>query len=138
MALAEDFPALGNASGRTAMAGPVYYFSGASTVALPEYYDGTLIIYEWVRNWLRVVHFDELGEILQIDPFLSGMEFNRPIDMKIGLTVRYTFWNGEKAFGVIIEMLSSLRVEYARATRPPVARIKVNNSDGTVPLKVFF
>ena len=136
--LAEDFPALGNASGRTAMAGPVYYFSGASTVALPEYYDGTLIIYEWVRNWLRVVHFDELGEILQIDPFLFGMEFNRPIDMKIGpdgalyiLEWGEGFWGDNRDAQLV-------RVEYARGTRPPVARIKVNNSDGTVPLKVFF
>ncbi len=136
--LAEDFPALGNASGRTAMAGPIYYFSGASTTALPQYYDETLIIYDWVRNWLRVVHFDESGEILQIEPFLSGMEFSRPIDMKIGpdgalyiLEWGEGFWGDNRDAQLV-------RVEYARGTRLPVARINASTLDGAVPLSVFF
>ena len=50
----QDFPLM-KTGGRNAMAGPVYYsekFKGKET-AFPSYLDGKLIIYEWMRNWLR-------------------------------------------------------------------------------------
>jgi glucose/arabinose dehydrogenase/type 1 glutamine amidotransferase len=80
-----EFPELG-IGGRTAMAGPVYHFEAndASQRKLPAYYDDTLFIYEWSRNWIMEVKLDAAGNVLKINPFLPNMAFQRPMDMKIG------------------------------------------------------
>ena len=46
-----SFPELAS-GGRTAMAGPVYHFDSSldSAIKLPEYFDDTLIMYEWSRD----------------------------------------------------------------------------------------
>ncbi len=59
------FPELGSRPGRTAMGGPVYHHdraSPASTRKLPEYFDDTLFIYEWSRNWIKEVKIDAGGQ----------------------------------------------------------------------------
>lgn len=79
------FPVLGS-GGRTAMSGPVYYFDAKldSKYKLPEYYDSTLFIYEWTRNWIMAVKLDKDGKIVKIEPFLKSMSFKRPMDMELG------------------------------------------------------
>lgn len=80
----EDFPGLG-AGGVNPMAGPVYRWQPTySDKALPAYFEGSHIIYEWMRNWVMEVKFDDKGDILKVSPFLPGIEFVRPIDMEIG------------------------------------------------------
>lgn len=80
----EDFPDLG-AGGINPMAGPVYRKPETpAPYALPDYYEGKPIIYEWMRNWVMEVDTDGEGNVLEISPFLPGMEFVRPIDMEIG------------------------------------------------------
>ena len=68
------------------MSGPVYHFNAAlqSDRKLPSYYDDTLFIYEWSRNWIKEVKLDTAGNVLKINPFLPNMSFLRPMDMKIG------------------------------------------------------
>ena len=80
-----EFPELGT-GGRTAMSGPVYHHEAAleSVRKLPAYYDDTLFIYEWSRNWIKEVKLDANGNVLKINPFLSHMTFRRPMDMKVG------------------------------------------------------
>ncbi len=72
--------------GRTAMAGPVYYFSKnlKSPTKLPESFDHTLFIYEWSRNWIIAVHLDQDEKILKMEPFCADMDFKRPMDMELG------------------------------------------------------
>src|SRR5688500_1675838 len=78
-----QFPELGN-GGRTAMAGPVYHFDPAvnSEIKLPEYFDGTLIMYEWSRSRFWEVKLDENGQLLKINPLFSDLSFNRPMDVE--------------------------------------------------------
>jgi glucose/arabinose dehydrogenase len=80
-----EFPELGT-GGRTAMAGPVYHFAANSTSTrkLPGYYDDTLLIFEWARNWIKEVKLDSEGKVLKINSFLPNLSFRRPMDMKIG------------------------------------------------------
>ncbi len=84
-AASTQFPELGG-GGRTLMAGPVYHFDPAldSTIKLPAYYDDTLFIYEWSRNWIKEVKLDANGNILKINPFSSNIPLTRPMDMELG------------------------------------------------------
>ncbi len=79
------FPML-RSGGRTAMAGPVYYFDPKlkSPHKLPAEFDSTLFIYEWSRNWIMAVKLDAEGKVQKIEPFLKGMSFKRPMDMELG------------------------------------------------------
>jgi glucose/arabinose dehydrogenase/type 1 glutamine amidotransferase len=81
-----EFPEVNQGGGRTAMGGPVYHFDAASMPfrKLPLYYDKTVFIYEWSRNWIREVKLDDNGDILKINPFLPSFTFRRPMDMEIG------------------------------------------------------
>ncbi|MBX3731713.1 MAG: PQQ-dependent sugar dehydrogenase [Verrucomicrobiae bacterium] len=79
------FPVVGS-GGRTAMAGPVYYFDPAlkSPHKLPEAFDHTLFIYEWTRNWIIAVKLNEKDQMVRMERFLPGMTFKRPMDLELG------------------------------------------------------
>ena len=87
------FPVVNGAGGRTAMAGPVYYFdpNNKSATKLPKEYDHTLFIYEWSRNWIIAVHLDGNDNIarnadgsLRMERFAKNMTFKRPMDLELG------------------------------------------------------
>jgi glucose/arabinose dehydrogenase/type 1 glutamine amidotransferase len=84
-ATSNQFPELGT-GGRTAMAGPVYHFDPAlaSDIKLPEYFDDTLIMYEWSRNWFWEVKLDQNGAVLKINRLFSTLSFDNPIDAELG------------------------------------------------------
>lgn len=86
------FPVVGS-GGRTAMAGPVYYFdpSNPSKRRLPKEFDHTLFIYEWSRNWIIAVKLDANNQIerttdgkQKMQRFMPATEFKRPMDMELG------------------------------------------------------
>ena len=79
------FPVV-KSGGRTAMAGPIYYFSKnlKSPHKLPETFDHTLFIYEWSRNWIVAVHLDKDEKIQKMEPFCAEMDFKRPMDIELG------------------------------------------------------
>ena len=53
-----DFPEVGT-GGRNAMAGPVYYTDMfPKETRLPDYYNGKLFIYDWIRGWIKTVNND--------------------------------------------------------------------------------
>ena len=80
------FPAVNGEGGRTAMAGPVYYFDPElkSSRKLPKDFDHTLFIYEWSRNWIIAVHLDKDEKIAKMERFCPKMTFKRPMDMELG------------------------------------------------------
>ena len=87
------FPVVNAGGGRTAMAGPVYYFdkSNKSATKLPAEFDHTLFIYEWSRNWIIAVHLDADDNIAKnadgswkMERFCPNMTFKRPMDMELG------------------------------------------------------
>ena len=133
------FPEIIADGGRTALAGPVYYYDAeAGSKKLPEYYDGTLFMYEWASNWIKEVKLDEDGHILKINPFLDSMEFIRPISMQFGpdgslyvLEWGSGFWGDNDDARVV-------RIDYVRGTRAPVPRIEAAPTNGAAPLEVHF
>ncbi len=87
------FPAVNGGGGRTAMAGPVYYFDpkNPNPHKLPKEYDHTLFIYEWSRNWIVTVKLDASDNLARdaagqplMAKFCPNMTFKRPMDMELG------------------------------------------------------
>jgi glucose/arabinose dehydrogenase len=82
--LSQDFPDMAM-GGRTAMAGPVYYADMyPAETRLPEYYNGKLFIYEWMRNFIKVVTLRPNGNFYKMEPFMEKTKFAAPVDMELG------------------------------------------------------
>ena len=79
-----DFPDMG-VGGRTAMAGPVFYSDMfPAETRLPDYYNGKLFIYEWMRNFIRAVTLKPNGDFYQMEPFMEKTKFAAPVDIELG------------------------------------------------------
>ena len=135
-AASEDFPEVGT-GGRNAMAGPTYYseFYPKET-RFPEYYDGKLMFYEWMRGWVKMVTMDQEGNFEKMEPFLSNIKFANAIDMEMGPDGRLYFleygtgWfskNSDAALG---------RIEYNAGNRAPKTNVSINKRTGKLPFTV--
>ncbi len=115
-----DFPQVGS-GGRTAMAGPVYRASmvtGRTATALPPYYDGKLIIYDWIRNWMKAVTLTSTGDYEAMEPFAPLVTFSAPIDVELGPDGRlYVLEYGKTWFAKNADAKLS-RIEYRGARTP--------------------
>lgn len=78
-----EFPLVQNGT-RCAMGGPVYYCDQyPAETRFPDKYDGKVIIYEWMRNWMLAVGIDSLDRFSSMDPLAPSIRLARPIDMLI-------------------------------------------------------
>ena len=134
------FPALNDGGGRAAMSGPVYHFDPDldSKTKLPAYYDDTIFIFEWSRNWIREVKLDDNGDILVINPFAADIELLRPITMKAGPDGSLYLLEWGTGFGGGNEDSKLVRIGYVRGARAPVAVLSAEPTSGPVPLTVQF
>jgi cytochrome c len=131
------FPLVGE-GGRTAMAGPVYHYGDfpGSAVRLPEYYDGKLIHYEWMRGWMMATTLSAGGDFLRMEPFLSQFTFDHPVDVELGsdgslYVLEYgTYWNAKNPNARLS------RITYHPGNRPPVAKLAASHTVGAAPLSV--
>ncbi|MBX2898870.1 MAG: ThuA domain-containing protein [Cyclobacteriaceae bacterium] len=131
-----DFPLM-KTGGRNAMAGPVYYsedYKGIAT-AYPDYFDGKLIIYDWMRNWIHLVTMNEKGAIMDIEPFLPNMQFNNIIDMAFGPDGKlYTLEYGTQWFKKNMDARLS-RIDFNGGNRPPQVVVSASKISGALPLE---
>ena len=136
--VSDIWPMLGKGS-RSAMAGPIYYEpSTPSKTAFPEYYNGKLFIYEWARNWIKVVSFDNEWNMIKIEPFLSNEKFNKPIDMEFDREGNmYLLEYGANYFANNVEA-KLVKIEYNRGNRAPYAVIQAAKTKGSVPFNATF
>lgn len=131
-----EFPEVGT-GGRNAMAGPVYYseFYPAAT-RLPDYFNGKLFFYDWIRGWIKIVTMDSEGNYLQMEPFMAGMKFNSVIDMEMGPDGRlYLLEYGSGWFSKNKDA-GLARVDYNGGNRAPRAAVQVSRTSGTLPLTI--
>ncbi|GAB2672489.1 hypothetical protein GCM10027036_27360 [Flavihumibacter cheonanensis] len=124
--------------GRNAMAGPVYYTDRfPAETRLPDYYNGKLIIYDWIRGWVKAVTMLPNGDFDKMEPFLSNIRFNSMIDMEVGPDGKLYFieygsgWfskNPDAGLG---------RIDYNGGNRAPkVGTITLDKTSGKLPLTV--
>jgi cytochrome c len=134
----KEFPALGT-GGRTACAGPVYYFDPAlpSDRKFPSEFDRTLFIFEWSRNWIVAVHLDEDSSIRSMERWLPNESFVRPIDMQFDAAGSLYIIEYGETWGVNPDA-KLVRVDYRSGNRTPAARIAAADRAGKEPLRVRF
>jgi cytochrome c len=129
-AASKEFPELGQ-GGRSAMAGSFYTFdkSSAAKNKFPEYYDGTLFIFDWMRNWVVTARFDQNENFLRTEPFMSGNgDFRRPIDLAFSKDgVMYMLEYGS-VYGADNDDARLVRIDYNTGNRAPIARAMVVDS----------
>jgi cytochrome c len=138
-AASEDFPLAGK-GGRNAMAGPVYYsenYKGKPGV-YPSYFDGKLLIYDWMRNWMMLCSMDKSGKLMDMQPFLPHTTFNNISDMAIGPDGKlYTLEYGTQWFKQNMDARLS-RIDFNGGNRVPVAKLNADKTSGSIPLAVSF
>src|ERR1041385_1447729 len=135
-----EFPELNGSGGRTAMGGPVYHYKTnvLKSTKLPAYFDQTLFIWEWSRDYIKEVKIDDDGSPLKINPFLSSFQFNRPIDLKIGPDGVIYMIEWGTGFGGGNPDAKVVRIDYVGGNHAPVAVATATPNNGSIPLTVQF
>lgn len=137
-AMSREFPQTGS-GGRNAMAGPIYYpefYPEASRY--PDYYDGKLFVYDWVRGWIKAVTMDKNGNYLKMEPFMEHTRFNGPIDMELGPDGRiYVLEYGSGWFSKNPDAGLS-RLDYNSGNRAPLVEISTDKLTGGLPFTATF
>ncbi|NKI27315.1 PKD domain-containing protein [Arenibacter sp. 6A1] len=132
-----EFPQLGT-GGRNAMAGPTYYsdnYSGEN--ALPEYYDGKIFVYDWIRGWMKAVSLFPNGDFNKMEPFADQIKLNNLIDMEVAPDGRiYLLEYGSGWFSKNDNSALSF-INYNGGNRAPlVDNMTVDITSGKLPLAI--
>lgn len=120
------------------MAGPVYYADQyPADSRMPDYYNGKLFIYDWIRGWIKVVTMQENGDYDKMEPFMGGTKFNALMDMEMGPDGKiYILEYGNGWFAKNPDA-GLFRIDFNGGNRPPVVtEVKVDKTSGKSPLQV--
>jgi cytochrome c len=132
----KEFPLVGS-GGRTAMAGPVYR-SKPGVSPYPAYYNGKLLIYEWVRGWVRAVSMSPNGDYLGMEPIFGNMELAAPIDMELGPDGKIYILEYGKGWFSKNPDAGIARVDYLKGNRPPqISKMEIKKNSGLLPYKLI-
>ena len=133
--VSRNFPEV-DAGSRNAMAGPVFYSDQFENGGgLPGYYNGKVLIYEWMRGWMKAVTLFEDGSFNKMEPFASEIDLNNLIDMELSDDGRiYLLEYGSTWFSKNDDSALSY-IEFNGGNRPPVIEnVNVKNTSGSLPL----
>ena len=136
-AASPDFPQVGT-GGRNAMAGPVYYTDlFPKETRLPDYYNGKLLIYDWIRGWIKAVTLFPNGDFSKMEPFFPSLEVNSLIDMEAGPDGRIYLLEYGSGWFSKNEDSGLARIEFNAGNRPPkILAFDVTKTSGNLPFKV--
>ncbi len=135
----EDFPLVGSGS-RNAMAGPVFYsedFKNAER-PFPNYYNGKLFIYDWMRGWIMAVTMDKEGHYESMEPFMGSYKFSNPIDMEFSKNGDLYMLEYGTAWFTGNPDARLVRIEYTAGNRKPAVRMAADKAQGAAPLTTHF
>ena len=132
-----DFPQVGT-GGRNAMAGPVYYTDMfPKETRLPDYYNGKLIVYDWIRGWIKAVTLMPNGDFDKMEPFLSNIKVNSLIDMETGPDGKLYFLEYGSGWFTKNADAGLYRIDYNSGNRPPkITSINVDKKSGVLPFTI--
>lgn len=135
----KEFPWMG-AGGVNPMSGPIYHSEDyvTSENSFPEYFENKWFVYEWMRDWIYVVHLDENHQFVQADPFMPNTEFSHPMDILFAKDGQmYILEYGQKWNSRNLDARLSV-IQYNAGNRPPIAQFEADKEVGKAPLTVKF
>lgn len=133
----EEFPLVGS-SGRSATGGPVFRKADFKDAArpFPSYYEGKLLIVEFMRGWIMSVTMDEEGNFVSMERFLPNENFSSAIDMQFGpdgdlyvLEYGSAWFRGNDNARIV-------KIEYNGGNRKPIVVAKADKYAGALPMEV--
>ena len=111
---------------RNSMAGPVIY-KDRSQQRLPDFLDRSLLIYDWMRGWVKFVTLDQEHKPKYF--YTANQRFNKPIDVKQSpsgelFVLEYgTNWS-DNTDGQLIKLQYSTEAYVEKETKlPPIERL---------------
>lgn len=133
----KEFPLVGS-GGRTAMAGPVFHSSDFKNAerAFPKYYDGKLLIYEWMRGWIMAVTMDKEGNYVSMERFMPSYKFSNPMDMEFADNGDLYMLEYGSGWFTANDDARLIRIEYNGGNRKPEITINADKMGGSIPLAV--
>lgn len=136
-AASSDFPQVGT-GGRNAMAGPVYYTDMyPAATRLPDYYNGKLIIYDWIRGWIKAVSLFENGDYNKMEPFFPDIKVNALIDMEVGPDGKLYLLEYGSGWFSKNEDSGLARIDFNAGNMPPkVTDFQVDKTSGVLPFAI--
>ena len=136
-AASADFPQVGT-GGRNAMAGPVYYTDMyPEETRLPDYYNGKLIIYDWIRGWIKAVSMFENGEYKKMEPFFPDIKVSALIDMEVGPDGRLYLLEYGSGWFSKNEDAALARIDFNAGNMPPkIIAFQVDKTSGVLPFAI--
>lgn len=132
-----EFPWMGT-GGKNPMAGPAFHTNlhTTPTNGFPDYFDGKLFFYDWMRDWIFVITMDENHQYEKADPFMPSTDFGNPVDMVFGKDGNlYLLEYGEKWNSRNLDARLN-KIEFIAGNRAPAARITTDKIVGAVPMAV--
>lgn len=132
-----DFPQVGT-GGRNAMAGPVYYTDMfPAETRFPDYYNGKLLIYDWMRGWIKAVTMLPNGDFDKMEPFFPKLKLNSMIDMEVGPDGRLYALEYGSGWFTRNDDAGLARIDYIAGNRPPdISLIKADKTSGQLPFTI--
>ena len=132
-----DFPQVGT-GGRNAMAGPVYYSDMyPKETRMPDYFNGKLFFYDWIRGWIKLVTTKTNGDFDKMEPFMASTKFNSPIDMEMGPDGKLYILEYGNGWFTKNPDAGIARIDFNAGNRPPAIKsITSDKSSGVLPFAI--
>ncbi|HEY8917049.1 MAG TPA: ThuA domain-containing protein [Chitinophaga sp.] len=135
--VSKEFPLVGT-GGRSAMAGPVFYSAAFKNAvhAFPAYYNGKLLIYEWMRGWIMAVTMDKDGRYVSMERVMPSYKFSNPVDMEFADNGDLYMLEYGTGWFTANDDARLIRIEYNAGNRKPETIINADKMGGALPFTV--
>src|SRR5207237_950350 len=108
----------------------------AAAIPLPQYYDGKLFIYEFMRHWIMAVTMDTNGDLVSIERFMPTANFSAPIEMEFAPSGDLYMLEYGTAWFQANDDARLVRIEYNAGNRKPIVAAAVDQPKGALPMRV--
>lgn len=135
--LSEQFPLLG-VSGRSATGVAVFHQSDFKKPERlwPDYYEGKLLIADFMRGWIMAVTMDENSDYVSMERFLPKENFSSLIDMEFSPSGDLYILKYGSSWFAGADNSALIRIEYNAGNRPPVVKMVADKVNGALPLEL--
>ncbi|MGC3943044.1 MAG: PQQ-dependent sugar dehydrogenase [Chryseolinea sp.] len=133
----EEFPLVGS-SGRSATGGPVFRLADfeKSDKRFPGYYEGKLLIVEFMRGWIMSITMDGDGNYQSMERFLPGENFSSAIDMKFSPDGDLYVLEYGSAWFRGNENAQIKKIEFNGGNRKPIVHAVADRVAGALPMDI--